>query len=64
MIADRLFEAFRYEPSTPPSRTSGAASRRDRPSGTVTRKVLTTRTFGPCWSASIAAPLVMLARRR
>ncbi len=41
---------------------AGAASRRDRPSGIVTSNVLTTRTFGPCSSASIAAPLVMSRR--
>ncbi len=46
----------------PLSSTSGAASRRDRPSGIVTENVFTTRTFGPCSSASIAAPFVMLRR--
>ena len=48
----------------PLSSASGAASRRERPSGIVTLNVSTTRTFGPCMSASIAAPLVILRRSR
>ena len=34
-------------------------SRRERPSGSVNVKVLTIFAFGPCISASIAAPLLI-----